>query len=109
MKKLLFVVTIVSMSLSFLHAEEIPVFNIVIKDHQFIPDTIRVKADQKFKLEIKNEDSGSEEFESATMHVEKIIAPKKTLRLILGPLKKGEYPFMGEFHQSTAQGKVIVE
>lgn len=90
-------------------ADELPVYHIVIKDHKFIPDTIKVKADQKFKLEVKNEDSGSEEFESATLHVEKIVGPKKTLRLVLGPLKKGSYSFMGEFNQATAQGHVIAE
>ena len=90
-------------------SDELPLYQIVIKDHKFIPDTIKVKADQKFRLEVKNEDSGSEEFESATMHIEKIIGPKKTLRLILGPLKKGTYSFMGEFHQATAQGNVIAE
>lgn len=94
---------------SFARAEELPLYNIVIKDHKFTPDVIKVKANQKFRLEIKNEDMGSEEFESATMHVEKIVGPKKTLKLILGPFKKGEYPFIGEFHQATALGKVIAE
>jgi hypothetical protein len=93
----------------FVFADELPLYKIVIKDHQFIPDTIKVKADQKFRLEVKNEDAGSEEFESATMHIEKIVGPKKTLRLVLGPLKKGTYSFMGEFHQATAQGNVIAE
>lgn len=90
-------------------ADELPLYQIVIKNHKFIPDTIKVKADQKFRLEVKNEDPGSEEFESATMHVEKIVGPRKTLKLVLGPLKKGSYSFMGEFNQATAQGHVIAE
>jgi len=90
-------------------ADELPLYQIVIKDNKFIPDTVKVKVDEKFRLEVKNEDSGSEEFESATLHIEKILGPKKTLRLVLGPLKKGTYSFMGEFHQATAQGKIIAE
>lgn len=107
MKKLILILGLVLAGS--VHADELPVFQIVIKDHKFIPDTITVKADQKFRLEVKNEDAGSEEFESATLHIEKIVGPKKTLRLVLGPLKKGTYSFMGEFHQATAQGKVIAE
>lgn len=93
----------------FASADELPLYQIVLKDHKFIPDTVKVKVEQKFRLEVKNEDSGSEEFESATLHIEKIVGPQKTLRLILGPLKKGTYSFMGEFHQATAQGNIIAE
>lgn len=89
--------------------EELPLYKTTIKNHIFEPAIIKVKADQKFRLEVKNEDAGSEEFESSTLSIEKIMGPKKTLKLILGPLKKGSYPFMGEFHQSTAKGEVIAE
>ena len=92
-----------------LTAQETPTFLISIKDHKFSPDTITVKEGQKFKIEVKNEDNSSEEFESNPMHIEKIIGPNKTLRLTLGPFKKGTYTFFGEFHLDTAHGKVVVE
>lgn len=88
---------------------ELTLYKATIKNHKFEPDIIKVKAEEKFRLEVKNEDVSSEEFESSSLNIEKIMGPKKTLRLILGPLKKGTYPFMGEFNQSTAKGQIIAE
>ncbi len=82
---------------------------ITIKDHKFTPAEIRVPAGQKVKLVIENQDATPEEFESATLNREKIIAPKSKATVWIGPLKPGKYPFMGEFNQATAKGVVIAE
>ncbi len=84
-------------------------YKIVIKNHVFIPDQITVKSGEEFKLEVKNEDASTEEFESKKMNIEKFIGPNKTLKLTLGPLAAGEYDFFGEFHQDTAKGKLIAK
>ena len=39
----------------------------------------------------------------------KIIPAKGKVIVIVGPLSSGEYSFFGEFHQETAQGKLIVK
>ena len=88
---------------------EPPVFKMTLKDHKFDPSVIKVPAGTKFKIEVKNEDQTSEEFESAVLNVEKIVGPKKTLRLVLGPLKAGNYSFVGEFNKSTALGEFHAE
>lgn len=85
------------------------VYKINIKNHVFVPNVITVKANEEFKLEVKNEDAATEEFESKKMNIEKFIGPNKTLKLTLGPLAVGEYDFFGEFHQDTAQGKLIAK
>ncbi|MBX2996146.1 MAG: cupredoxin domain-containing protein [Bdellovibrionaceae bacterium] len=90
-------------------AQEMAVHQIVLKDHKFEPSVLKVKAGEKFKLEVKNEDASTEEFESNVLNIEKFVGPKKTLKLTLGPLKPGKYPFFGEFHQSTANGVIEVE
>ena len=82
---------------------------ITIKDHKFTPSEVRVPAGQKVKLVIENQDATPEEFESAELNREKVIAPKSKATVWIGPLKPGKYPFMGEFNQATAKGVVIAE
>ena len=90
-------------------AQEMTVYQIVLKNHKFEPSVLNVKAGEKFKLEVKNEDASTEEFESNVLNIEKFVGPKKTLKLTLGPLKPGKYPFFGEFHAATAQGEIVAE
>ena len=85
---------------------EIP---LAIEKHAFSPAEIRVKAGAPFILVITNRDSTAEEFESKELRVEKVIPGHKTVRLRLPGLKAGTYPFVGEFHESTAKGKIIAE
>ncbi len=82
---------------------------ITIKDHQFSPAEVRVPAGKKIKLIIDNQDATAEEFESAELNREKIIAPKSKASVYIGPLSAGKYPFMGEFNSTTARGVVIAE
>jgi hypothetical protein len=77
---------------------------LTIKNHRYSPEKLEVKAGQRFKLKIINEDATSEEFESKSMIIEKFIAPKKSITVNLGPLKPGEYEFFGCFHPDTAKG-----
>ena len=88
---------------------ESPEFKIVIKDHKFVPAEIVVPANTKIKLIIENKDATPEEFESHDMHREKIIAGNKTAKILVGPLKPGNYSYFGEFHEDTARGVVIAK
>lgn len=82
---------------------------LVIKDHKFAPETLEVPAGQKLKVVVKNEDSTPEEFESKTLKREKIVPARSQISMNIGPLDAGEYPFVGEFHEKTAQGKLIAK
>jgi hypothetical protein len=84
-------------------------FTIVIREHRFEPAELKVPANTKIKLVIKNEDDSAEEFESHELNREKIVAPKSSITVWVGPLEPGEYPFFGEFHMDTALGKLIAE
>ncbi|MCX4191200.1 cupredoxin domain-containing protein [Methylophaga sp. OBS1] len=86
-----------------------PVIEIEIKDHLFFPDEVRIPADTKVKLLVKNLDPTAEEFESYELNREKVIAGHSEAIIFIGPLPAGEYPFFGEFFPKTAQGKVIAE
>jgi len=79
-------------------------FSVVIKNHRFEPAEISVPAGKRFKLTIDNQDPTPEEFESKRLRVEKVIAGKTKGVVTLGPLKAGSYPFVGEYHESSAKG-----
>jgi len=84
-------------------------FLLQIKDHKFEPSTLEVPANQGFKLIVENTDKTLEEFESTDLKKEKLVGGGKKITIAIQPLKAGEYKFFGDFHQKTAQGKLIVK
>src|SRR5207249_12259169 len=62
-----------------------------------------------FVLVVTNRDKTAEEFESRELRIEKVIPPGKTVRLRVPALKAGTYPFVGEYHENTAKGRIIAE
>ena len=88
------------------HAQEL---NLVIRNHQFEPQELRVPAGKRVSIYVANEDATPEEFESATLKVEKIIPGKSKGLVRIGPLAPGRYEFIGEFNADTAKGVIIAE
>jgi plastocyanin len=90
-------------------AEDAQVFTITIKDHKFDPAEVHVPAGKPVILVVKNADQTAEEFESSSLKVEKIIAGGQQGTVRLRPLAVGSYDFFGEFHEDTANGKIVAE
>ena len=88
---------------------ETPEFTIVIKNHRFEPAEVVVPAEKKVKLVIENRDATPEEFESHDLRREKVIAGGTKANIWVGPLRPGTYKFFGEFHEDTAQGRIIAK
>lgn len=86
---------------------EMNVFELQIKDHLFLPSVLYVPADEKVKLQVLNQDSSPEEFESFSLNREKVILGNGKATLFIGPLKPGKYKFFGEYNPDSAQGVVI--
>jgi plastocyanin len=84
-------------------------FPITIEKNRFQPEEIRVKAGQPFVLVVTNKDATPEEFESKELRIEKVIPGGKTLKIRVRALKPGTYPFIGEYHQATAKGRIVAE
>jgi high-affinity iron transporter len=78
-------------------------------NHHFVPSSITVPAEQKFKLLVTNKDATADEFESSDLNREQLVPPGQTITVFLGPLDPGTYHFFGDFHQDTAQGVIIVQ
>ncbi len=82
---------------------------LAIENNRFQPEEVKVKAGAPFVLVITNKDKGPEEFESHDLRIEKVIPAGKTVRLKMPALKPGSYPFVGEYHEKTAKGRIIAE
>jgi plastocyanin len=83
--------------------------NLVIRNHKFEPEEIRVPAGKRVSIYVSNEDATPEEFDSTALKVEKVIPGKSKGLVRIGPLEPGRYEFVGEFHADTAKGVVIAE
>jgi len=97
---------VVTLAPAALRADEL---TLTIKDHKFTPTEIKVPANKRVEITVINDDATPEEFESKPMKVEKMIPGKSKGVVRIGPLKAGRYPFVGEFHESTAKGVLIAE
>jgi len=83
--------------------------SLTLKDHVFAPPELKAPAGKDIAITLKNEDDSFEEFDSDSLHTEKIVTAKGKVTIKLKPLAAGRYPFRGEFHDATAQGVLIVE
>jgi plastocyanin len=84
-------------------------FAVSITDHKFEPAEIKVPANKRVTITVTNNDGSPEEFESHALKVEKVIPGKSKGTVRIGPLKPGRYPFVGEYHEDTAKGTIVVE
>jgi plastocyanin len=82
---------------------------LTIKDHKFDPAEIQVPAGKEVTLVVKNMDDTAEEFESETLDVEEVIGGGQEASFKIGPLEAGTYEFVGEFHEDSAKGNVVVQ
>jgi hypothetical protein len=88
-------------------AEDSPV--LTFQNHRIVPERLDVPAHVKFRLLVKNADATAEEFESAALNREKVVAAGQTITVFLGPLEPGEYKVFGDFHQDTAKGVLVAK
>jgi len=82
---------------------------LTIKDHKFDPSTLEISAGTAHKLTVRNMDAAPEEFESEGLHIEKLIGANQEAHFDLAPLKSGTYTFVGEHHEDTAKGVLVVK
>lgn len=107
MKYLFIVIACLMVSISAMAADE--EYVLVIHKHRFEPSEITIPAGKRIKLKIENKDATPEEFHSDDLKREKIILGNKSVKILIGPLDPGRYKFMGEFHESTAKGSILVK
>ncbi len=77
---------------------------VTLKDHHFSPAQISVPANERFRLEVTNQDATPAEFESSDLRAEKIVVPGGRAVVMAGPLKPGTYSFFDDYHPDIARG-----
>ena len=90
-------------------AEDVFNASITIRGHKFEPSELHVPAGKQILLTVINADPLSEEFNSAALKAEKVIAGSSQGVVRIAPLKPGTYEFVGEYHEETAKGRLIAE
>jgi heme/copper-type cytochrome/quinol oxidase subunit 2 len=82
---------------------------LTLKDHQFTPAEIHLPAGRPAMLEVTNADATAEEFEMRQLALEKVIAGGAKALVRLRPMAPGRYRFIGEYHEATASGTIVVD
>jgi hypothetical protein len=78
-------------------------------DGKFEPAKLEVPAGKAFKIEVENAGSSPAEFESKTLHKEKVIAPKAKAMISFKKLAAGEYDFFDENQPKAAAGVILAK
>jgi hypothetical protein len=90
-------------------AEEETALELTIENHRFAPAELHAPAGKPIVIVLKNLDSTPEELESKSLKIEKVVAGSGQITVRLRPLKAGRYGFVGEYHEDTAKGELVVE
>jgi plastocyanin len=78
-----------------------PQVTIVLKDHAFTPNEVPIPVGTKVELLIQNRQATMAEFESHSLHREKVVQPGGQISVVVGPLDPGRYEFFDDFHNAT--------
>ena len=100
---------VLSVSTGVAGAADPPETAVTIENNRFNPEEIKVKANAPFVIVVTNKDKTPEEFESKELKIEKVVPPGQTVKIRVRALKPGTYPFIGEYHEKTAKGRIVAE
>jgi cupredoxin-like protein len=83
-------------------AEELPTFQIDMKDGAVTPQRLEVPAGRRFLIQITNSGKEPAEFESKDLKKEIGIFPGQKSEMVIKRLDAGEYAFFDDFHPGSA-------
>jgi Cupredoxin-like domain len=79
------------------------------KDKKFDPAEIAAPANAPIVIKLKNLDAKAMEFESKTLHVEKVVTGSGEATINVRAQKPGRYEFFDEYNEKTARGALVVK
>jgi hypothetical protein len=79
------------------------------KDKKFDPAEVSAPANTPIVIKLKNLDAKAMEFESKTLHVEKVVAGSTDATINVRAQKPGRYEFFDEYNEKTARGALVVK
>lgn len=87
-------------------AADNPTFSLTIRNRTFDPVELTVPAGQKVELHVRNVDAAPSEFESDSLHREKVVPAGQEVVVYIGPLRAGTYEFFDDFNPH-ARGHIV--
>src|SRR5436305_8439891 len=81
---------------------------LTIQNRKFVPAEITIPAGQKVELIVRNQQETPAEFESTSLHREKVVPPGGQISVFVGPLEAGRYEFFDDFNRA-ARGFIVVK
>jgi Cupredoxin-like domain len=79
------------------------------KDKKFDPAEITAPANAPIVIKLKNLDAKAMEFESKTLHVEKVVTGSGEATINVRAQKPGRYEFFDEYNEKVARGALVVK
>lgn len=83
-------------------------YKLTLKDHKFTPSELTIPANERFIIEVENQDATPAEFESFDMKVEKFVVGGGKITLRMRALKAGAYKFFDDYNPDLATGTITV-
>jgi hypothetical protein len=83
--------------------------SLTLRDHRFVPAELHAPAGRPIVLTLDNQDDTPEEFESHDLRKEQGGRGHARIVIRIKPQEPGRYRFVGEFHQATAKGVLIIQ
>jgi len=106
-KTALVVLFLVSTAFPHADAQQPVSVTVSVKNHRFHPAQIHAPANMPIQLRVKNLDSGRMEFESDSLHIEKVIGGNSEGVVEIKPQAPGRYEFYDDFNQEST-GVLVV-
>lgn len=91
------------------HAQGTTEIQLSYKDKTFDPPEISAPANTPIVIKFRNLDRDAMEFESDTLHIEKVVAAGKEAAFMIRAQKPGRYEFFDEYNEKTARGVLVVK
>jgi plastocyanin len=79
------------------------------KDKKFDPAEVSAPANTPIVIKLKNLDAKAMEFESKTLHIEKVVAASGDATINVRAQKPGRYEFVDEYNEKVARGALVVK
>ena len=79
------------------------------KDKKFDPAEVAAPANTPIVIKLKNLDAKTMEFESKTLHVEKVVTGSGEATINVRAQKPGRYEFFDEYNEKTARGALVIK
>ncbi len=105
MRQVLAVLAIASLSMK---SQAETTYMIQARQHAFWPQALKIPANTKIKLTIRNEGTEAIEFESEDFSREVVVPAQHDTVIYLGPLKPGRYAYFNDFNDQV-RGRVEAE